>query len=83
MILCDSVQIKRHVLKQEEQMETTGSNTSIKDDVLHLGSATKLSDEEIAKAVAHHNRHHGDSNPKDAGAQGAPGKKQQARKPGK
>jgi hypothetical protein len=70
-------------LKQEEQMETTESNTSIKDDVLHLGSATKLSDEEIAKALAHHNRHHGGSKPEDAAAQAATGKKQQARKPGK
>ena len=26
--------------------------------VLHLGSPTKLSAEEVAKAVAHHNRHH-------------------------
>jgi hypothetical protein len=64
-------------------METTGSNTSIKDDVLHLGSATKLSDEEIAKAVAHHNRHHGGSKPQDGVAQGSAGKKPQARKPGK
>lgn len=83
MILCGSLQIKRPVLKQEEQMETAGSNTPIKDDVLHLGSATKLSDEDIAKAVAHHNRHHGGSKPQDAGAQPATGKKPQGRKPGK
>ena len=68
-------------------MDTTGPNTSIntsiEDDVLHLGSATKLSAEDIAKAVAHHNRHHGGDKPQDAGAQAATGKKTQARKPGK
>jgi len=83
VILCDSLQIKRPVLKQEEQMETTGSSTSVKDDVLHLGSATKLSDEEIAKAVAHHNRHHGGNKEQAGAAQAASGRKPQARKPGK
>ena len=79
MILCASLQIKRPVLKQEDQMETAGSNTPIEDDVLHLGSATKLSDEEIAKALAHHNRHHGGDKPQDASAQAAAGKKPQTR----
>jgi len=69
-------------LQQEEQMETPESNKSIQDDVLHLGGS-KLSAEEIAKAVAHHNRHHGGDKPQDAAAQAATGKKQQARKPGK
>jgi len=73
--LCGSLQIKRHVLKQEEQMESAESNTSIKDDVLHLGSPTKLSDEEIAKALAHHNRHHSGDKPQKAEAKSAPGKK--------
>ena len=68
MTECGSLQIKRHVLKQEEQMETTGSNTSIADDVLHLGSPTKLSDEAIAKALAHHNRHHHGDQPEQAAA---------------
>jgi hypothetical protein len=82
--LCDSLQIKRPVLKQEEQMETAGSNTSITDDILHLGSPTKLSDEAIAKAVAHHNRHHhGGDKSQDAAAQAATGKKPQARKSAK
>ena len=63
-------------------METTESKTSIEDDVLHLGG-TKLSAEEIAKAVAHHNRHHGGDKPKDAAAQAATGKNKQAPKPGK
>ncbi len=64
-------------------MNTTGPDTSITDDVLHLGSPTKLSDEAIAKALAHHNRHHGGEKPQDAAAQAATGKKPQARKPGK
>ena len=68
-------------------MDTTGPNksndTSITDDVLHLGSASKLSAEEIAKAVAHHNRHHVGDKPQDAGAPVAADKKTQTRKPGK
>jgi hypothetical protein len=64
-------------------MDTTGPNKPIEDDVLHLGSASKLSAEDIAKAVAHHNRHHGGDKPQDAAAQAATGKKTQARKSGK
>ena len=75
MTLCGSLQIKRHVLKQEELMETAGSNTPIKDDVLNLGSGTKLSAEAIAKAVAHHNRHHVGGKPQDAPQKPVPGKK--------
>ena len=64
-------------------MDTTGPDTSVTDDVLNLGSPTKLSDEAIAKALAHHNRHHGGDKTQDAAAQAAGGKKPQARKPGK
>ena len=64
-------------------MDTTNPDTSVTDDVLHLGSPTKLSDEAIAKALAHHNRHHGGDKTQDAAAQPATGKKPQARKPGK
>ena len=64
-------------------MGTTNPDTSVTDDVLHLGSPTKLSDEAIAKALAHHNRHHGGDKTQDAAAQAAAGKKPQARKPGK
>ena len=64
-------------------MESAASNTAITDDVLHLGSATKLSDEEIAKAVAHHNRHHGGDKTQNAAAKTATGKKPQARKSSK
>ena len=56
-------------------MESAASNTAITDDVLHLGSPTKLSDEDIAKAVAHHNRHHSGDQPQQAAAKNAQGKK--------
>jgi hypothetical protein len=60
-------------------MDTAGSNNAIQNDVLHLGSATKLTAEEIAKAVAHHKRHHSGDQPaqaaaKDAGKKGKSGK---------
>lgn len=32
--------------------------TSVSEDVLHIDSASKLTPEEIAKAVEHHNRKH-------------------------
>ena len=47
-------------------MEKAEPDTSIENDVLHLGSATKLSPEEIAKAIAHHNRHHHGDQPQQA-----------------
>ena len=75
MALCGSLQIKRPVLKQEKQMETTESNKSIQDDVLHLGSETKLSAEQIAKAQAHHDRHHHGDQPEQAAAKVAADKK--------
>jgi hypothetical protein len=56
-------------------MDTARPNTSITDDVLHLGTPTKLSDEAIAKALAHHNRHHGGDKPQDVPAKPAPNKK--------
>jgi len=59
----------------QQKSATTNTSTStpksIADDVLHLGSPTKLSAEEIAKAVAHHNRHHQSEKPQKA----PPGKK--------
>ena len=64
-------------------MESAASNTAITDDVLHLGSPTKLTDEDIAKAVAHHNKHHGGDKTQEAAAQAATGKKPQARKASK
>jgi len=75
VILYGSMQIKRHVLQQEEQMNTPESNTATQDEILHSGPGSKLSAEEIAKAVAHHNRHHGGDQPQEAPQQGAPAKK--------
>jgi hypothetical protein len=60
-------------------METTNPNPAIENDVLHLGSASKLSPEQIAKAIAHHNRHHGGNAQQAASTQQA-GKKQKAAK---
>ena len=37
------------------------TNTSPLNDVLHSENHSKLSDEEIAKAVARHNKHHPDA----------------------
>jgi len=39
-------------------MEENLSDSAIKNDVLHSDEHSKLTQEEIAKAVAHHNRHH-------------------------
>jgi hypothetical protein len=55
-------------------MEDTKSNAAIKSDVLHSDNPTKLTPEEIAKAVAHHNRHHQKDKP-DVPAKGSQGKK--------
>jgi hypothetical protein len=56
-------------------METPNSNNSVENDVLHLGSQSHLSAEEIAKAVAHHKRHHGGNQPQQAAAKTGTGKK--------
>ena len=39
-------------------MEKRETPLDVSKDVLHIPAETKLSAEEIAKAVAHHNRHH-------------------------
>jgi hypothetical protein len=39
------------------------SATSISDDVLHIPNTSKLTPEEISKAVAHHNKHHSKDKP--------------------
>jgi hypothetical protein len=43
------------------QAADQATNQAIKDDVLHATEHSQLSQEEIAKAIAHHNKHH----PKD------------------
>jgi hypothetical protein len=48
-------------MDQKPSSQSTPTSQSIQDDVLHSTGHTQLSQEEIAKAVAHHNRHH----PKD------------------
>jgi hypothetical protein len=61
----------------ESKSPTTqnSASSSVSEDVLHLGSPTKLSAEEIAKAIAHHNRHHSGDQPQQAAAKNAQGKK--------
>jgi len=39
------------------------SETSISDDVLHIPNTSKLTPEQISKAVAHHNKHHSKDKP--------------------
>ena len=56
-------------------METTKPDDSIANDVLHLGSPSHLTPEEIAKAIAHHKRHHSGDQPQQAAAKAAGGKK--------
>lgn len=56
-------------------METAKTDPSIANDVLHLGSQSKLSPEEIAKAIAHHKRHHSGDQPQQAAAKAGGGKK--------
>ena len=61
-------------------MEPTKPDPAVANDVLHLGGS-KLTPEEIAKAMAHHSkRHHGGDQPKQAAAKAGSGKKG---KPGK
>jgi hypothetical protein len=56
-------------------MEPTKTDNSISNDVLHLGSQSHLSPEEIAKALAHHKRHHSGDQPQQAAAKLSSGKK--------
>jgi hypothetical protein len=51
------------------------TSASVDNDVLHLGSQSKLSPEEIAKALAHHNKHHHGDQPAQAAAKLAASKK--------
>jgi hypothetical protein len=58
-------------------MEQKQPISSVSSDVLHFANQTKLTPEEIAKAVAHHKRHHPDSPQKgmQAGGKKQPGMK--------
>jgi hypothetical protein len=65
--LYGSLQIERPPLKKEKSMETNKPEPAISNDVLHLGGS-KLTPEEVAKALAHHNRHHSGDQPQQAAA---------------
>jgi hypothetical protein len=56
-------------------MDTTQSGNSVANDVLHLGTQSKLTPEEIAKAIAHHKRHHSEDKAQQAAAKAAGGNK--------
>jgi len=56
-------------------METAKPTTSVASDVLHFDNQSKLSAEEIAKAIAHHKRHHGGEHQQNAPAKAGSGKK--------
>jgi hypothetical protein len=49
-------------------MDTAVPTTSNPNDVLHFENQSKLSPEEIAKAMAHHNKHHHGDQPAQAAA---------------
>jgi hypothetical protein len=56
-------------------MEPTKSITAPASDVLHIEAQSKLTPAEVAKALAHHNRHHHGDQLANAQAKSAPGKK--------
>jgi len=58
-------------------MEQSKSDPSIANDVLHSDNHSKLTPEEIAKAVAHHQKHHPEERQQNP-AKGGQGKKQGA-----
>lgn len=49
----------------------------VSSDVLHIPAESKLSPEEIAKAIAHHKRHHQEEQPPAAKTAQKPGSKKQ------
>jgi hypothetical protein len=62
-------------------MERSKPDTSITNDVLHIPSESKLSAEAIAKAIAHHNKHHsGGEQQKNSAVKPGSGKKSGATK---
>lgn len=56
-------------------MEPAKTDPALKNDVPNLGPGTRLSAEEIAKAVAHHNRHHPAGHDQAVAAKAGMGKK--------
>jgi hypothetical protein len=62
-------------------MEQSKTDMSIANDVLHNDEHSKLTQEEIAKARAHHNKKHREDHGQNAQDKGAQGKKQGADRP--
>jgi hypothetical protein len=62
-------------------MDKNQSSHSIEDDVLHNPDHSKLTPEEIAKAVAHHKKNHPEDNPQNPSPKQDAGKKQGGGKP--
>lgn len=58
-------------------MEQNQTSSTVTNDVLHFENHSKLTPEEIAKAIAHHKKGHHDEQPN---AQAAQGKKQPGQK---
>jgi hypothetical protein len=58
-------------------MDATSTKTALQSDVLHFENHSKLSPEEIAKAVARHNHHHPKHQTEDASAKAKTEKKRQ------
>ena len=62
-------------------METKKTDPAIENDVLHNADHSKLTPEEVAKAIAHHNKKHKGDSAQNA-QKGQPGKKQGADRDG-
>lgn len=57
-------------------MEQRQSSFSIADDVLRNPEHSKLTSEEIAKAIAHHKKHHPEGTPQNLSPKQGAGKRQ-------
>lgn len=62
-------------------MEQSKTDTSIANDVLHNDDHSKLTQEEIAKALAHHNKRHKEDHFQNPQPKGMLSKKQGSDKP--
>ena len=62
-------------------MEKGNTDVSIANDVLHNDDHSKLTQEEIAKAVAHHNKRHKEDHAQNAKVDGAQNRKQDSNRP--
>lgn len=61
---------------EPNQSKQNQSKSAIADDVLHNPEHSRLTPEEIAKAVAHHKKHHPEGSPRNAASKQGPGKRQ-------